>query len=311
LLPQFPHLMMFCSDDKHPNDLSKGHINQLVVRALKAGCDLFEILRAACVQPVEHYNLPIGLLQVGDAADFILVKDLKDFTVEKTFINGKLVAENGQTLLKSVKSTKPNKFRCKPKKVADFQLLAKSNSIQVIKALDGEIVTGKETAMVVPENGLIVSNPQNDFLKIAVINRYKEAPIAIGFIQGFGLKEGALASCVAHDSHNIVAVGTDDDYLCRAVNLVIKHRGGISAIGKKEEKILPLPIAGIMTDADGETTAKLYTEIDEFVRKKLGCPLVAPFMTLSFMALPVIPSLKMTDLGLFDVDTFGFTDVFK
>lgn len=301
LLPQFPAQIMFCSDDKHPDDLVQGHINQLVIRALQRGCELFDVLQAACLNPVEHYRLPVGLLREGDPADFVLVENLTDFKVLKTVIGGQVVAENGQSFVPEVEATMPNQFNVSPKQVADFQLnIPDGASNRAIRAWDGEIVTGNETLEI----------GADDLLKIAVANRYSDAPIALGFVRGFGLKTGALASCVAHDSHNIVAVGCSDEAICRAVNLVIENRGGISAVGFGVEKVLPLPVAGIMSAADGREVAAAYSELDNFARQTLGSPLRAPFMTLSFMALPVIPALKMTDKGLFDVEIFNFTDVF-
>lgn len=311
LLPQFPEQIMFCSDDKHPDDLIKGHINQLVKRALERGLDLFQVLRAACIHPVEHYRLPVGTLRPGDPADAILVDNLSDFNVLKTWINGELVADNGLSLIQPVAAGTPNNFQVEALSAADFAVPTQRTEadINVIIAEEGAIVTGATTASAHIEKGCIVAQPERDILKIAVVNRYQPAPVACGFIQGFGLKSGALASCVAHDSHNIVAVGCSDEALCAAVNLVIKHRGGISAVGLETEKVLPLPVAGIMSNADGHSVAAAYSDIDTFVRHELGSVLTAPFMTLSFMALPVIPALKMTDKGLFDVTVFDFSAV--
>ncbi len=308
LLPRFPDRVMFCSDDKHPDDLLRGHINQLIVRALRRGCPLFDVLRAACLNPVEHYRLPVGQLREGDFADFILVEDLQDFRVLKTFVNGEKAFDRAEptidrNLKKETASPLPNNFNIGPKRPEDFTIEIKLGQVRAIRALDGEIVTGSETVDFQQDKA---GEPQDWLQKIAVVNRYHDAPVAVGFIRGFGLKEGALASCVAHDSHNIVAVGCDDEAICRAVNLVVEQRGGISAVGLGLDKILPLPVAGIMSDLPGEAVAERYSEIDRFVRESLGCPLSAPFMTLSFMALPVIPNLKMTDKGLFDVERFEF-----
>ena len=312
LLPLYPESIMFCSDDKHPDDLVRGHINQLVVRALKKGRNLFDVLRAACMHPVQHYQLPVGLLREGDPADCILVDDLTHFNVQKTWINGVLVAENGQSFIEQVPIAAPNNFNIGPKNTADFELRAAPDSIaRIIVASEGAIVTGSDKAVIKVEHGLAVSDTTKDILKIVVVNRYQNAPIACGFVRGFGLRHGALASCVAHDSHNIVAVGCSDAEICAAVNLVVAHKGGISAVGMGTEHVLPLPVAGIMSDADGLSVSIAYATIDAFVRQQLGSPLTAPFMTLSFMALPVIPSLKMTDKGLFDVETFDFTNVLE
>ena len=313
LINEFPKQIMFCSDDKHPDDLINGHINQLAARAVANGCDLFDVLRAACVHPVEHYNLPVGLLREGDPADFVIIRDVVKFEVKETWIDGKLVAKNGQSLLPHMASSTPNRFKAIAKAPNDFQLKSKTGNgqVKVIQVLDGEIVTENASATLSIQDGFLQADPANDILKIAVVNRYTEnAPPAVGFVKGFGLKKGALASSVAHDSHNIVTVGTDDKLLCAAVNAVIEAKGGISAVGENgETKVLPLPIAGLMSPEDGYVLAEQYSEIDAWTKTSLGCVLQAPFMTLSFLALPVIPALKMTDMGLFDVGKFGFVEV--
>ncbi len=316
LLKVFPAQIMFCSDDKHPDDLVHGHINSLVARAIANGCDLYDTLRAACIHPVEHYNLPVGLLREGDPADFVQVSDLKDFRVRATWINGEKVAENGKTLLSKLSSGAPNHFLANPKKAADFQLLQKTkgSKLRVIRVFDGEIVTG-ESADSVAEvvNGQYMPDLENDLLYIAVVNRYApDAKPAVGIVRGFDLTCGALASSVAHDSHNIVAVGTNTEALAAAVNAVIAAKGGISATDSNgDTRVLPLPIAGLMSQADGWQLAETYAALDAFVKTALGCKLRAPFMSLSFLALPVIPKLKMTDKGLFDVEKFDFVDVEK
>lgn len=309
LLKEFPEQIMFCSDDKHPDDLVQGHINELVLRALTRGCDLFDVLRAACLNPVEHYRLPVGLLRAGDPADFIRVADLRSFRVLDTWIDGRKVAENGQSLLPRLSSEAPNHFLARPKTAADFRVATTGTAqVRIIEALDGQIVTGAATETLPLRDGALTPDPARDLLKIAVVNRYTEhATPAIGFVRGFGLRRGALASTVAHDSHNIVAVGTDDEALCAAVNAVIEARGGISATdGAGDTRVLPLPIAGLMSNSDGYTLARDYGLVDAWTKEALGCTLRAPFMVLSFLALPVIPKLKMTDLGLFDVEKFGF-----
>ncbi len=308
LLHDFPNEMMFCSDDKHPDSLVSGHINQLCARAVAAGVAVFKVLKAACVNPVLHYQLDIGQLKVGGPADFVLLKDLKDFEVLQTYVNGELVAENGETKIKSISSATINHFNCKLKTLKDFGFPAEDPSaekqkITVIEALDGQLITQKiETGLPV-KNGFVASDLQQDILKICVVNRYKEAPVAKAFIKNFGLKKGALASSVAHDSHNIVVVGVDDDSICKAVNLIIAAQGGISCVGNLDEYMLPLPVAGLMSSRDGYEVAEAYTRIDAMA-KKLGSTLSAPLMTLSFMALLVIPHLKLSDLGLFDGDGF-------
>ena len=311
LISQFPDRIMFCSDDKHPDNLVEGHINLLVKRALAQGHQLFDVLTVACVNPVLHYNLNVGLLRGGDSADFILVNNLSDFDVLQTYINGELVAENGKSLIENKSSKVINQFDCSLKKVVDFELLSSKNHIpiKVIEALDGQLITNKLTHTLQVIDGKVETDIENDILKIVVVNRYKNAPVAIGFIKNFGLKFGAMASSVAHDSHNIIAVGCDDKSLCKAVNLVIDSRGGVSAVGNSESHLLPLPIAGLMSDQDGYEVAKAYTAIDAFTKNELGSTLNSPFMTLSFMGLLVIPYLKMSDLGLFDGENFKFTDL--
>jgi adenine deaminase len=311
--------MMFCSDDKHPDSLAEGHINQLCARAVAKGIDVFKVLKAACINPVLHYKMKNGILREGDAADFIAVKDLINFDVTQTYIDGALVAENGKTFIESVTITPINKFDCKEKKVADFALPAKENQTEifVIEALEGQLITNKLVKPATIKNGLLVADVANDILKIVVVNRYHDAPIAISFIKNIGLKHGAIASSVAHDSHNIVAVGIDDESICEAVNLVIKEKGGVSASlsqtlseGKgfdlRKNMVLPLKVAGLMSGNDGFKVAADYTDINNFATKVLGSSMEAPFMTLSFMALLVIPHLKLSDKGLFDGDGFKF-----
>lgn len=311
LLPQFPDQIMFCSDDKHPDDLIQGHINQLLARALMNGCDLYDTIRAATVNPVEHYKLEVGLLREGDSADLIVVEDLSSFEVLETYINGQIVARRGQSLLNSVNAEVLNHFNTNPKKPQDFAVPAtKTGKVRVIEALNGEIVTGSTLADLPNIAGYVLGDVDQDVLKMTVVNRYAEAAPAMAFIKNFGLKEGAIASCVGHDSHNIIAVGVDDASICKAVNAIIRHKGGISAVNDQEEKVLPLPVAGIMTNADGYQTAALYSEIDQFVKNTLGTTLDAPFMTLSFMALLVIPDLKLSDLGLFSGKDFAFVELF-
>jgi adenine deaminase len=311
LLPKYPDRIMFCSDDKHPDDLILGHINQLAARARKKGCELFDVLRAACLNPVKHYGLDVGLLKEGDPADFIIVDDLYNFDVKATYINGQLVAKKGSTLLESVPSMVLNNFNATPKVVTDFALPPAGNKIKVIKAIDGELFTESFVTTPKVSNNNTVSDIAKDVLKLTVVNRYKDAPPAVAFIQGFGLQKGAIASCVGHDSHNIIAVGTDDEMICKAVNLIIENKGGIAAIDGNSEQVLGLPIAGIMTNLDGYEVAKKYATIDAFTKRKLSCSLRAPFMTLSFMALLVIPNLKLSDLGLFDGGQFSFVDLFE
>ncbi|MFI2741577.1 adenine deaminase [Zhouia sp. PK063] len=308
LLTKHHHQIMFCSDDKHPDDLIIGHINQLCARAVAKGIDVFKVLQAACLNPIEHYNMNVGKLQIGDAADFIMVEDLKHFKVLQTFINGELVAEKGKSFIPNVAFTTPNHFNVNQKTVADFQLKSNTKTIRVIEALDGELITNDISGNALLQNGNLVSNIEEDILKVTVVNRYGNTPPAIAFIKNFGLTSGAIASSVTHDSHNIIAVGTSDEMLCNAVNLIIKNKGGVCAVNEHTKQCLPLPIAGIISDKNGWETAKLYQEIDAFA-KNLGCTLKAPFMTLSFMALLVIPDLKLSDKGLFSGKKFEFVNL--
>ena len=308
LLPEYFENMMFCSDDKHPDDLLLGHINQLCERAVAKGIDVFKVLQAACVNPVKHYNLEVGLLQKGDAADFILVDNLKNFNVLETYINGELVAKNGKSFVKSVPFEILNNFNTDKKKVADFRFESSANKIRVIEALDGELVTNQIEAASLIVDGNLVSNTATDVLKMTVVNRYKNEVPAIAFIKNFGIKEGAIASSVGHDSHNIIAIGVSDEAICKAVNLIIENSGGVCAVNNLEEKIVSLPVAGIMSNLSAEEIGKAYAALDAMA-KKMGSKLRAPYMSLSFMALLVIPSLKLSDKGLFDGTSFQFTSL--
>ena len=327
LLPENYSNMMFCSDDKHPDDLIVGHINLLCARAVAKGIDVFKVLQAACINPVNHYKMNVGLLKVNDAADFIVVEDLVDFKVQKTFINGELVAENGKSFVRHVAFETPNSFNITSKAISDFatpvrygsgKVSGSGSKIRVIEALEGQLITNEIHHKPLIVDGQLVSDTENDILKMAVVNRYQnttrgeaelsEAKPAIAFIKNFGLKKGAIASSVAHDCHNIVVVGTSDIEICNAVNLIIENKGGVCAVNGSENKILALPVAGIMSDKNAWETGKLYQEIDAMA-KELGSPLKAPFMTLSFMALLVIPDLKLSDKGLFSGNTFSFVDL--
>jgi adenine deaminase len=310
LIDDYPEMLLFCSDDKHPDNLAMSHINELVRRAVAKGKDTFDVLRAACIQPIIHYSLPVGQLREGDGADFILVKDLENFEVLATYIKGQKVAENGQSLIPRIKNEVINHFNTSPKKPADFQIPSQNKQVRVIEALDGQLITPEVEGEITVKNGLAESNLDQDILKITVVNRYQDAPPALAFIKNFGLKSGAIASSVGHDSHNIIAVGVDDASICRAVNLLIEAKGGVSAVWEDQEEVLPLPVGGIMSPEDGYEVAAAYTRIDR-IAKEMGSRLNSPFMTLSFMALLVIPDLKLSDKGLFDGKKFAFTTVFK
>lgn len=330
LIGSHPERVMLCSDDKHPDELIGGHINQLVIRSVSLGYDLMDVLQIACVNPVRHYALPVGLLQTGDPADMIMVEDMDSFTVIRTWLNGQCVYDTGTVLLPEFDIPVINSFGIETIKPQDLQLMLKSGPAQIIVAVDGAIVTQHEDHRM--EAGPFESDTERDILKIVVINRYTKAPPAIALIKGFNLKSGAIASSVAHDSHNIIAVGTNDEDLADCINQVIEAKGGLCALGRMQgipstlatpgmssfefedlahkRLCVPLPIGGLMSDsADGESVGKLYSAVDQISKKWLGSTLTAPFMTLSFMALLVIPSLKLSDKGLFDGQAFRFTSL--
>lgn len=313
--PKWQDQIMFCSDDKHPDTLAVNHLDDLVRRALAKGHDEWAVLRAATRNPVRHYRLDVGQLREGDWADFIVTdaRPSATFRVRQTWLRGELVAENGVSLLKPTPGeAAPNFFVAQPRQPADFRLAHAGDSAQVrvIIAEDGQLVTGEAIETLAVVDGALQPDPARDILKIVVVNRYQpEAPIAVAFVKNIGLKRGAIASSVAHDSHNIVAVGCDDDALCRAVNLVIEAKGGLSATdGAGQDHVLPLPVAGLMSPRDGYEVAAAYTRLDQFSKISLGSRLRAPFMTVSFLALLVIPALKLSDKGLFDGQNFRFVD---
>lgn len=308
LLPEHFENMMFCSDDKHPDDLLLHHINNLCARAVAKGMDIYKVLQVACLNPVKHYDLDVGTLNVGDAADLIVVEDLKAFKTLQTYIDGELVFDKGRSLIEKVSFENLNNFNTSKKKVDDFRFASTSSKIRVIEAKEGQLVTDEIIADSLLKDGNLVSNVEKDILKMTVVNRYQDQPPALAFIKNFGLKTGAIASSVGHDSHNIIAVGTSDEAICKAVNLLIENKGGICAVSDADEKILPLPVAGIMSDQDGVTIGKQYAALDQMA-KELGSTLKAPYMTLSFMALLVIPALKLSDKGLFNGEDFKFANV--
>lgn len=309
LIRNHPDWVMFCSDDKHPNDLVKGHINDLVKRAIVGGYDPLTVVRCCTRNPVQHYQLNCGLLQVGDPADFILVDDLNAFNIRQTYIGGNLVAENGNSLLEPVKEQPLNFFNSSIVSLEQLKVPPHPGKIRVIKLIEGQLVTDEVFAEPTIKNEIVVSNSATDVLKIVVKDRYTDLPPAVGFVQGFGIKHGALASSIAHDSHNIIGVGTDDQSITEAINLIIEQRGGISIVYNKEKLVLPLPFGGIMSGNDGFEVAKLYDNFDSLA-KIMGALPAAPYMTLSFMALLVIPALKLSDKGLFDGINFKFVNLF-
>jgi len=309
LLKKYPEKVMFCSDDKHPDDLILGMIDKIAARSVALGYDVFDVIRSASLNPVSHYKLNTGLLRVDDPADFIEVSDLKNFKVLKTFIDGNLVAENGISKISRVKESVVNNFNSNPKIVSDFEIKADGNkTVRVIEAFDGQLITDELHSDLIAADGKLFPDVVNDILKITVVERYRSGKPAVAFIKNFGLKNGAVASCVAHDSHNIIAVGTNDTDICNAVNAVIENKGGIAVSSDGKTDSLALPVAGIMSADDGYEVAEKYSRLDKLA-KELGSGLHAPFMTLSFMALLVIPQLKLSDKGLFDGKKFEFADL--
>lgn len=309
LMDDYPDKIMFCSDDKHPDDLEKGHINLLLKRAVQKGHDPLKVLKTCVLNPIEHYKLNVGLLQEGDDADFIIIDNLTDFNIKKTYIKGFKVAEQGRALLSSVSEDAPNAFVADNITKADIRVKAESESIHVIEAIEGQLITNSLVAKAKVIDHTIVSDVEQDVLKLVVMNRYQKSKPVLGFIKGFGFKQGAIASTVAHDSHNIIAIGVDDEDIVKAVNLLIESKGGISCISENESFHLPLPVAGIMSNDDAYKVAHDYDRINKKA-KSLGGHLHAPFMTLSFMALLVIPALKLSDKGLFDGNKFAFTSLY-
>jgi len=309
------------TDDISPEDLIKGHLNALVKKAIELGIDIYEAIKMGTLNPSDHYNLNSGLIAKGRVANFILVDNLDDLNVRKTFVHGKLVAENGEVLFKRKKSKVINNFSLTEKKLEDFEINFNSlndldspidlkiKRINLIEVFDGELLTNKIQETVQIESGVVKEDVSRDILKLAVVERYGNNNVGLGFVRGFNLKEGAIASSVAHDSHNIVVVGTNSYYMARAVNLIRESEGGLAVVSSTIEKILKLPIAGIMTNKSIKSVVKEKLELNE-IAKSLGVSLKSPFMTLSFLALLVIPSLKLSDKGLFDVDKFELIDIF-
>jgi len=308
LMDAYSDQLMFCSDYKHPDGLAIGHINSLCARAVEKGYDVFDVLKAACVNPAVHYRIPVGQLRVGDSADFIVVENLYEFRVRSTYIKGNLVAHAGISHIDTHEIEVPelNRFYARQIDQKELEVLAaEAYTLPVIGCLDGQLITEKLNLSPACLEGKWVSNTERDVLKLVVVNRYQQAQPAISFIHRFGLKKGAIASSVAHDSHNIVAVGVDDQDLLEAIQLVMENKGGISCVGNGKSHVLPLPIGGLMSKENGYAVAEMYTTIDQFA-KSLGSTLASPFMSLSFMALLVIPHVKLSDRGLFDGDRFEF-----
>lgn len=304
-LEKYPGRIMFCSDDKHPDDLQYGHINALATRALGRGLDFWDVLEACSVTPVRHYGLDVGLLQEGDPADFVVVADTENMEVEQTWIDGECVQEGGEVFFREGPVTPVNNFVPHSPDPGDFRVRWEGESFPVIEASEGALLTDKTWVRLPSEHGELLASLEQGMNKIAVVCRYRRADPAAGFVRGFGLREGAIASSVAHDSHNIVAVGASDADLARAVDLVMRHRGGIAGVLGEREDVLPLPVAGLMSDRPGGEVSSAHERLTRMARE-MGSPLRAPHMVLSFMALLVIPSLRISDRGVFDADRFEF-----
>jgi adenine deaminase len=309
LIAEYPDSCMFCTDDQHPDSLVKGHINLFAARAISKGMDIMKVLRCACLNPVLHYGLDVGLLRTSDPADMIVVDNLEDLAVLKTLVRGVTVAEEGESRIPHRGSVPENVFRAVARKPEDFRVPRRSNAVRVIGVIESQVITDSLVEPLAAAGDVAISDTERDILKLAVVNRYRAEPPAVAFVKGFNLKKGAMASSIAHDSHNIVAVGVNDEMICDAVNLIIEKKGGISLVSEDMKMVLPLPVAGLMSNQDGYDVAGRYGRLCLLARD-LGTTLRAPFMTLSFMALVVIPKLKLSDKGLFDGEKFAFTEVF-
>lgn len=303
IIKEHPDNVMFCTDDAHPHELINGHINILVKKAIDLGYNILDVIKSATITPKQHYNLEVGMLQKNDPADFIIVDNFNDFNILKTYIDGELVAENGKSLLTSVPVEVVNNFVAEKVAAHDFRVEDKGKDINIIGVIHSELLTEKLVGRSKSIDNNLVSDVENDILKIAVVNRYENKKNAVAFIKNFGLKRGAIASSVAHDSHNIVIIGCDDESMAVATNMIIENKGGFAVCDNDIRTCLPLPVAGIMTNDDAFKVAEDYLKIKNLA-KNLGSPLSDPFMTMGFMALLVIPKLKLSDKGLFDCEKF-------
>lgn len=310
LLRTHPEKLMFCSDDLHADDLAKGHINLLVKRALDVGYDIFDVLRACTLNPTRHYKTGAGLVQKGDTADFVVVDNLSDFNILQTYINGKAVSQKGKSLIDAVAVRGPQNFFTNTISPRMLRIQASGSNMRVLQVFDGQLITKEMLTSPKVENGFVVPDIDRDLALLVVVNRYEEALPSKAFVHGFGLKDGALASSVAHDSHNIIAVGTDPNLVVRAISLIQEHKGGIAVVNGIHEQVLPLPIGGLMADQDAFLVAK-QLEVLQKMAIETGSILHSPFMTLSFLSLLVIPHLKLSDKGLFNGDTFQFVTLFE
>ncbi|MEZ5070034.1 MAG: adenine deaminase [Bacteroidales bacterium] len=311
LLDSFPEQVMFCTDDAHPDDLLTGHINQLVRRAILKKYDLFKVLRAASLNVARHYGLDMGFLRPQDRADFIVVDSLEEFGIKTCFLDGEVVYSEKGDKVSFVKAECPNNFLQRDLPAGSLSVVASEQPVRIIQALDGKLYTKEDRTILPSIQGLMRTDPERDLLKIALVNRYdRSISPAIGFIRGFGLKRGAIASSIAHDAHNLISVGVDDESMLRCFAWLNEQKGGIVIDDGEVREGLALPIAGLMSPEPAERVAEAYQQLNRRA-KELGSELHAPFMTLAFMALVVIPELKLGDLGLFDVQSFQYTTLFE
>ena len=312
LIAESPDMVMLCTDDCHPEDFVREHINAIVMRALADGYDLWDILQAACVNPQRHYHLDWGLLQQGDPATFIIVDTVgPHFKVQSTVIRGmEVYSYNSSSLAMYLQLTAsdykgdhqdyPNNFVAAPITEDDIFYNIKPGAAEhIINATDGSLVTGHEVWRM-GASMFSDTHPWLEVEKIVVYNRYQRgAKPMVGLIHGFGITNGAIAGSVAHDCHNIVAVGSNDGYIVRAINRVIEMGGGLVVVSADEENDIPLPIAGLMAPLTGHELAFRSMIMRQKVHD-IGCMMKDPFITMAFMALPVIPNLKLTDRHLMD-----------
>lgn len=326
------------SDDIHPGDLSQGHMDHIIKKAIICGLDPIEAVKMVTINPSNHYSLNMGAISPGREANLIMVDDLENFNVKKVYIGGELVAKNKTALFNPTHISSGNTIFLEKTKPSDFTIPLSGNEVMVrtIDVLDEQLITSESEAIMQITNKEIVADVEQDILKIAVIERYGKSiskistknkqfsqlsknevilgnnnkKMALAFVRGFGIKEGAFASSVAHDSHNVIVVGTDSNYMARAVNILIENNGGLVAVSKNSQKSLKLPIAGLMASESAEIISSKLEDLHSMAGE-MGCSLKSPFMTMSFLALLVIPNLKISDKGLFDVSKFEFVNVIK
>ncbi|REE28506.1 adenine deaminase [Methanothermobacter defluvii] len=300
------------SDDIHPADLLEGHMDRILRRAVDYGIDPVSAVQMVTINPAEHYGLSTGAIAPGWDADFVVVDSLRDFNVKRVYIDGRPVAEEGRYLIKRRGGTRapPRKLEVPdfPVERLDFRAEGDEATVRVIDVLDGQLITEESVATLEVEDGAVQADTSSDILRVSVLDRYGRGNISSGFVHGFGLQEGAIASTVAHDSHNLIVVGVDPELMKRAVDILKKAGGGLVAVAEDDHRVLQLPVAGLMSDGDVFEVADGFENLNTFT-EQLGSRLSAPFMTMSFLSLLVIPRLKIGDRGLFDVEKFEFVDV--